>query len=99
MIFAIFGKNPAKMNCRNNLTTDFIRGYSHYAPPGHYLRSCEIYPFKNKKSYLFLNKIYLFESVCLKSVNFFTQSGNENNFTWVFKFVFHPIPLTPHLVF
>ena len=77
MIFAIFGKNPAKMNCRNNLTTDFIRGYSHFALPGQYLRSCEIYPFKNKKSYLFLYKRYLVESVCLKLKNFFTQRGNE----------------------
>jgi hypothetical protein len=27
MIFATFGKNPAKMNYRIDLTTDFIRGY------------------------------------------------------------------------
>jgi hypothetical protein len=26
-IFATFGKNPAKMNYRIDLTTDFIRGY------------------------------------------------------------------------
>ena len=34
MIFATFGKNPAKMNFRIKLTTDFIRGYTHFALPG-----------------------------------------------------------------
>jgi hypothetical protein len=44
MIFATFGKNPAKMNYHINLTTDFIRGYEHFALPGQYLRSGEMHP-------------------------------------------------------
>jgi hypothetical protein len=44
LIFAFFVKNPAKMNSRINLTTDFIHGYSHFALPGQFVRSGEMHP-------------------------------------------------------